>query len=106
MIGNGPRLGMWYGRAKRMLGRDYGDRRVAVFLSSGRAGDPKQHQMAVEKYLTKVLRKKGNLNVVAAEAFGGWYKVRGEVQQDFREPERVRMWADEVGRKLEAWEQG
>ena len=101
VIGSGIRIGMWYGRAKRMLGRDYGDRRVAVFLSSGRAGDPKQHATAVENYLTKVLRKRGNLNVVAAEAFGGVYKVKGKVVDDSREPERVRMWADEVGRKLE-----
>jgi hypothetical protein len=76
----------------------------AVFLSSGRAGEPKQHATAVRSYLTKVLTKRSNLNVVAAEAFGGVYKVQGKVVDDSREPERVRMWADEVGRKLEEWD--
>jgi menaquinone-dependent protoporphyrinogen IX oxidase len=33
IVGSGIRIGMWYGRAKGMLGRDYGDRRVAVFHS-------------------------------------------------------------------------
>ena len=53
-----------------------------------------------------MLAKRQNLNLVAAEAFGGYYKVQGVVRDDFREPERVRLWADEVGRKLEAREQG
>ena len=105
IVGSGIRMGMWYGRAKRMLGHTPKEKVAAVYLASGRAGDPKQHQTAVEKYLTKVLAKKG-IRPLAAEAFGGRMVNGGKVTLDNREPEHVRLWAEDVARKLEAWEQG
>jgi menaquinone-dependent protoporphyrinogen oxidase len=79
IIGGGIRIGMWYGRARRMLRRDYGDRRVAVFLSSGRAGDPKQHHMAVERYLRRVLAKRPKIQHGGGRGLRGWMMVGGQV---------------------------
>ncbi len=100
VIGSGVRLGRWYGRARRMLKRDHGDRPVAVFLASGGAGDPKTYDESREKYLTRVLAKRPRLRVVAAEAFGGRYIMRGQVVDDNRQPDRVRAWAGELAGKL------
>ena len=100
VIGSGIRLGRWYGRAKRMLRRDYGERPVAIFLASGGAGDPKTYDESREKYLTRVLAKRPHLKVVAAEAFGGRYVMRGTVVDDHRQPDRVRAWAGELAGKL------
>jgi len=104
LVGSGIQIGMWYGPAKRMLGRARG-KRMAIFLASGRAGRPEEHAFAVERYLARVIRRKG-LSPIAAEAFGGRADREGVVSLDNREPDRVRLWADEVGRKLETREQG
>ncbi len=101
IVGSGIRVGMWYGRAKRMLGRTPKEKVAAVYLASGRAGDPKQHATAVEKYLTSVLAKKG-IRPLAADAFGGRMVSKGQVTLDNREPEKVRLWAEDLARKLEA----
>ena len=102
IVGSGIRVGMWYGRAKRMLGRAPREKLAAVYLASCRAGDPKQHTTAVEKYLTKVLARKG-IKPLAAEAFGGRMVNAGQVTLDNREPERVRLWAEGLARAMEAW---
>ncbi|UCG42930.1 MAG: hypothetical protein JSU73_13905 [candidate division WOR-3 bacterium] len=100
VIGSGIRIGMWYGRAKRFLGTDFTGKKVAVFLSSMRAGDPKQYEEARAKYIDRVLSKKMKTAPVAAEAFGGWYKKKGEITDNNHEPDKVRAWAVELGRTL------
>jgi menaquinone-dependent protoporphyrinogen IX oxidase len=100
IIGSGIRIGMWYGRAKRFLGTDFKGKKVAVFLSSMRAGDPKQYEAARARYIDRVLSKKMKTEPVAAEAFGGWYKKKGEVTDNNLDPDKVRAWAGELGRIL------
>ena len=99
-VGSGIRIGMWYGRARRFLKRDFGDRPVAVFISSCRAGDPAEHFQAVASYLNRVLEKSRHLNLVASAAFGGRYIARGRTRTDNYDPAGVRAWAEEVGRLL------
>jgi menaquinone-dependent protoporphyrinogen IX oxidase len=99
-IGSGIRIGRWYGSAKRLLKKDYGDRNVALFVSACSAGDPEKHEEAVTKYLGKKLEKHSHLHPVAAGAFGGRMRMGEKDQVDTFDPEKVRAWAEEVGDKL------
>jgi menaquinone-dependent protoporphyrinogen oxidase len=99
IIGSGIRMGRWYKRALKMLDSDFTGKYVALFLSACSAGDPDKHGEAVKNYLDAVLAKHPHVKPVAAQAFGGRMKMLGRVV-DNCDPEQVRVWADEVGRKL------
>jgi menaquinone-dependent protoporphyrinogen IX oxidase len=99
-IGSGIRMGRWYGKAKKLLKADFEGKNVVVFVSACSAGDPKNHDEAVGKYLNDVLAKYPNVKPVATAAFGGRMKMLGKVQADTCDPEKVRAWAEEVGAKL------
>ncbi|MFX1376978.1 MAG: flavodoxin domain-containing protein [Promethearchaeota archaeon] len=99
IIGSGVRMGMWYGKAKKFLKNDFKDKNVAIFLSSGAAGDPETYEEAITKYINNKLAKFPHLKPVATEAFGGRYNGRfGDM--DYTDPEKVKAWAVELGKKL------
>jgi len=99
VIGSGIRIARWYGKANKLLKNDFTGKRVAIFLSSGTAGDPETYQEAITKYIDKKLTKNPHIKPVAAEAFGGRYSGRfGE--EDYTDPEKVKSWAIELGKKL------
>lgn len=95
IIGSGIRMGMWYGKANKFLKNDFKDKKVAIFLSSGTAGDPETYQEAIIKYIDKKLTKNPHVKPVLTEAFGGRYS-----NFDYTDPEKVRAWAIELGKKL------
>jgi menaquinone-dependent protoporphyrinogen IX oxidase len=101
-IGSGIRAGQWYGAAKKMLKRDYSGKKLCLFLSACSAGDPdpKKHDEAVEKYLTKKIAKRSNLKPTAVNAFGGRMKMGGKGGVDNFDPDKVRAWVKEIGRNL------
>lgn len=99
-IGSGIRVGRWYGKAKDLLKGDFEGKNVVIFLSACSAGDPKSHDEAVSKYLDSILVKYPHVKPVAMAAFGGRMKIFGKVQADTCDPEKVRTWAEEVGKKL------
>jgi len=99
-IGSGIRMGRWYGRAKDLLKSDFTGKNVVIFLSACSAGDPKSHDEAVDKYLDEVLAKYPNVKPVATAAFGGRMKMFGKVKADTCNPDQVRLWAEDVGRRL------
>jgi menaquinone-dependent protoporphyrinogen IX oxidase len=99
-IRSGIRIGRWYGRAKKMLKNDFRDKKVVLYLSACSAGDPEKHDEAVIKYMTAKLEKYPHLGIVAAEAFGGRMKMSGKNQVDTYDPEKVKAWAEEVGKML------
>jgi len=99
-IGSGIRMGRWYGKAEDLLKNDFEGKKVVIFLSACSAGDPKSHDEAVTKYLDNVLAKYPHLKPVAMGAFGGRMKMFGKVKADTCDPEKVRSWAEEVGRML------
>ena len=103
-IGSGIRMGRWYGKAKDLLKNDFKGKRVVIFLSACSAGDPKSHDEAVTNYLDNVLVKYPHLKPVATGAFGGRMKMFGKVQADTCDPDKVREWAEQVGRMLAAAE--
>ncbi|MHA2183868.1 MAG: flavodoxin domain-containing protein [Promethearchaeota archaeon] len=95
IIGSGVRIGMWYGKAKKILKNKFNDKKVAIFLSSGMAGDPATYDEAISKFIDKKLEKYPHIKPIATEAFGGRYR-----EDDWTDPEKVRAWADELGKKL------
>ena len=99
-IGSGIRIGRWYGRAKKMLKKDFKGKKVVVFLSACSAGDPEKHDEALENYCNKVLEKYPHIQPFASEAFGGRMKMFGKEQADNYDPEKVKLWAEELGEKL------
>ena len=100
IIGSGVRMQKVYKEALKFLQNDFGDRRVAIFLSSGEAGDPKSYDQAITKYVKNVLAKYPHVRPVAAEAFGGRMAILGKTVSDSRNMEKVRVWAEELGKKL------
>ena len=95
IIGSGIRIGMWYRKAYKFLNNNFDGKRVAIFLSSGMAGVPESYEKAVSKFINKKLAKHPHIKPVAAEAFGGRYH-----EDDYTDPEKVRVWAKELGKKL------
>ncbi|MFW9941521.1 MAG: flavodoxin domain-containing protein [Candidatus Thorarchaeota archaeon] len=99
IIGSGVRMGMWYGKAKKLLKKNFSNKNVAIFLSSGTAGVPETYEEAINKYINNKLAKFPHLKPVATEAFGGRY-IRKSVNKDYTDPEKVKAWAMELGKKL------
>lgn len=99
IIGSGVRMGMWYGKAKKFLKNNFENKKVAIFLSSGMAGVPESYDEAVSKFINKKLEKFPHLKPVATEAFGGRYSGRFG-NEDYTDPEKVKFWAIELGKKL------
>ncbi len=100
IIGSGVRMGKWYKEAKKFLDNDFGDRKVAIFLASRRAGIPEMYDEAVKNYITDVLAKHPHIKPVATEAFGGIKKKKERTILDLRDPAKASAWAEELGKKL------
>jgi len=100
IIGSGVRIQKVYKEALEFLKNNFEDKKVAVFLSSLEAGDPKSYDQAITKYVKNVLAKYPHVKPIAAEAFGGRMKILGSTISDNRDMEKVRAWADALGKKL------
>lgn len=102
VIGSGIRIGMWYGRARGMMKRDFTGKNVAVYICSMRAaGKPEDRAKAQNDYLQKRIdRWMKKVKPVAQAAFGGWYKSEHDPNDCNHDPDKVRAWARELGRKL------
>ena len=99
VVGGGVRAGRIYGEALRFLDQDFGDRRVAFYVSTMEQ-DEKQRPVAEEKYIKATLVKFPNLKPVSASLFGGkfsflWWKGSN------LDLSKVEAWADDVASKLE-----
>jgi len=97
VIGTSVAMGRWPKQALRFLENDFEGKKVAIFVSSSKAGDPKSYDQAYQSYLKDVLSEHPNLEPVAIEAFGGMIKIFGYTASDSRTPDRARNWADRVG---------
>jgi len=96
VVGGGIRAQMWYRKPIKFLkNNDFTEKNLAIFISSHEAGTPKSYDAAIRKYITGKIKEKLQLNPIAYGAFGG----RG-LKQDTTDPEKVKNWADELGKKL------
>jgi len=100
IIGSGVRMQKWYKQALKFLKNDFGDKKVAIFLSSCEAGDTKSYDQAITKHVKNVLTKYPHVKPIAAEAFGGRIKFLWITATDNRDMGKVRVWAEEVGQML------
>ncbi len=95
IIGSGIRIARWYGKANKFLKNNFKDKKVAIFLSSGKAGDPESYEDAITKYIGHKLAKNPHIKPIATEAFGGRY-----ADMDYTDPEKVKAWAEDLGKQL------
>lgn len=100
VIGSGVRIGSWNGRALKFLHNEFEGKKVAVFVSSMMAGNPNTYDGAFTKFIKDVLGTHARFEPVATAAFGGRLKILGMTLSDNRDTEKIRAWADELGKKL------
>lgn len=100
ILGTGVRIGRVYKEGLGFLKNDFGEKKVAVFLSSNEAGTPGSYDDAVRKYMNPIKENHPNLNLVDIEGFGGRIRVLGKTTMDLSDPEKVRSWAEQLGEKL------
>jgi len=106
IVGTGVRMFRVYGKAVKFIKKNNFDgKRVAIFLSSGKAGNPKTYDDAIRDYVNKqMLGKNPRLKPVAAEAFGGRMKFFGRDMEPpgyaDKEMAKVKAWAEELGKRL------
>ncbi len=72
---------------------DFKDKKVAIFLSSL---EPKEK--AESKYIKRILEKYPHVKPFTTNVFGGRMKVLGRTIVDKRDLEKVKAWADELGK--------
>jgi menaquinone-dependent protoporphyrinogen IX oxidase len=100
ILGTGVRIGRVYKEGLGFLKRDFGGKRVAVFLSSNEAGTPESYDDAVRKYMDPIRENHSNINLVDIEGFGGRIRVLGKTSVDLSDPEKAKSWAERLGEKL------
>lgn len=102
IVGSGVRVQRVYKEAVRFLEKnDLEGKNVAFFILSLEAGNPKNYDNAVEKYIKRLLEKYPHVKPVATEAFGGRMKVLGFTLADSRDFGKVEVWAESLGEKLQ-----
>ncbi|MEM2927536.1 MAG: flavodoxin domain-containing protein [Nitrososphaerota archaeon] len=101
IIGYGVRAQRVYREALDFLKRnDLKDKKVAIFILSLEAGNPKSYENAIKKYIKNVLEKYPNVKPIAIEAFGGRIRILGfNIVNNFN-IEKIKVWTEELGKEL------
>jgi len=97
VLGSGIKTGRWTGKAKRFLKRNFEGKKLAIFVCSGRAGEPDLYDYALDKYVKQMLSKYLKVQPVAFEAFGGRKPLKDNTFYDNRDWDKIRNWAEKVG---------
>jgi menaquinone-dependent protoporphyrinogen IX oxidase len=100
VLGGAVRIKRVYKEVQKFLGRDLKGKKIAIYLSSCEAGDPKTYPDAIRKYVEPIKEKGKANNIIAADAFGGRMKMFGKVVVDMRDSKKVEKWADDLGKKF------
>ncbi len=100
VVGGGVRAGRIYGDALKFLDQDFGDRKVAFFISTMEV-DEKQRPLAEDKYIKATLEKRPKLKLITATLLGERFKFFGRTFESATGVANVEAWADELGLKLE-----
>jgi len=106
IVGTGVRMFKVYGKAVKFIkNNNFDGKKTALFLASGKAGNPKTYDDAIRDYVNKqILDKNLHFKPVAAAAFGGRTRIFG---RDMDPPgyaeqvmTKVKAWAEELGKQL------
>ena len=95
VVGSGVRMQRMHSQGAEFLQKDFGDRKVAIFLSSL---EPKDE--AIKKYIDKILERNTKLKPIAVEVFGGRMKFLGRISQDKSDVSKAKEWARNIARQL------
>ena len=95
IVGSGVKIQRMHGDGRKFLEKDFGDRKVAIFLSSL---EPKDE--AVKKYTDKILQKNAKLKPIAVEVFGGRMRFLGKTREDKVDIGKAKEWAQKIAGQL------
>jgi menaquinone-dependent protoporphyrinogen IX oxidase len=91
IVGSGIKMQRMHGNGRKFLEKDFGDRKVAMFLSSLEPRDE-----AIEKYIEKILEKNKKLKPVDIEVFGGRMRFLGKTREDKMDVGKAKEWAQKI----------
>jgi menaquinone-dependent protoporphyrinogen IX oxidase len=91
IVGSGIKMQRMHGDGRKFLEKDFGDRKVAIFLSSLEPRDE-----AIEKYIEKILEKNKKLKPVDIEVFGGRMRFLGKTREDKMDVGKAKEWAQKI----------
>jgi len=74
---------------------DFGDRKVAIFLS---ALEPRDR--AIKRYVDVILQKNMKLKPIAVEVFGGRLRMLGITSVDITDIEKAKEWVRKIAEQL------
>ena len=96
IVGTGIRMFRMHSEVRIFLeNTNFSKKRVAIFVSSV---EPKED--VIKKYLKPIMEKNPVLKPIATDVFGGRMKIFGKTAADMREPDKVKTWAEELGKKF------
>lgn len=101
IIGTGVRAQNVYKNGTAFLKNDFGDKKIAVYLSSNEAGAEKSYPNAEKKYMNPIKENNPHLNLVDITGFGGRIKALGISVVDLVDHDKAKGWAKTLGPKLE-----
>jgi menaquinone-dependent protoporphyrinogen IX oxidase len=91
IVGSGIKMHRMHGDGRKFLEKDFGDRKVAIFLSSLETRDE-----AIEKYIEKILEKNKKLKPIDIEVFGGRMRFLGKTREDKMDVDKAKEWAQKI----------
>jgi menaquinone-dependent protoporphyrinogen IX oxidase len=97
IVGSGVKIQKMHGDGRKFLEKDFGDRKVAIFLSSL---EPKDE--AIKKYVDTILEKNTKLKPFGVEVFGGRMRFLGKTSHDQRDISKAREWAQNIAIQIKA----
>ena len=96
VVGAGIRIFKMHKEGAKFLEKtDFGDRKVAIFLSSLVPRDE-----AIKKYVDVILQKNIKLKPIAVEVFGGRMRILGITSEDKTDIEKAKEWVRKIVEQL------
>ncbi|MCX6642552.1 MAG: hypothetical protein NTV15_04090 [Candidatus Bathyarchaeota archaeon] len=95
VVGTGIRIQRMHSQGARFLEKDFGDRKVAIFVSSLESKED-----VVKKYVDNILEKNRNLVPVNVEVFGGRMRILGKTSNDNVDVNKAKEWAQKIAKEL------
>ena len=96
VVGAGIKIFKMHKEGAEFLERtDFGDRNVAIFLSSLVPRDE-----VIEKYVDVILQKNIKLKPIAVEVFGGRMRIFGRTSEDKTDIEKAKEWTRKIAEQI------
>jgi menaquinone-dependent protoporphyrinogen IX oxidase len=96
IVGAGIRMFKMHKEGAEFLEKkDFGERKVAIFLSSLVPRDE-----AIKKYVDVIIQKNTKLKPIAVEVFGGRMRILGRTSQDMTDIEKAKEWTRKIAEQL------